>query len=117
MNLTLATRIFLGYAIVTLTFGAVSIYSVVQLHAIGREIRLVSDGYLPLAKAVAQIESFHKNRQRDTERLLDEREPETQRALIKLARVYFPQLMREKLAAASGIPFSFAATANSILFI
>lgn len=101
MNLTLATRIFLGYAIVTLTFGAVSIYSVVQLHSIGREIRLVSDGYLPLTKAVAQIESFHKNRQRDTERLLDEREPETQRALIKLARVYFPQLMREKLAAAS----------------
>ncbi|MGI5863148.1 MAG: ATP-binding protein [Myxococcales bacterium] len=103
MNLTLATRIFLGYAIVTLTFGAVSIYSVVQLHSIGREIRLVSDGYLPLTKAVAQIESFHKNRQRDTERLLDEREPETQRALIKLARVYFPQLMREKLAAASSI--------------
>jgi signal transduction histidine kinase len=103
MNLTLATRIFLGYAIVTLTFGAVSIYSVLQLHAIGREIRLVSDGYLPLTKAVAQIESFHKNRQRDTERLLDEREPETQRALIKLARVYFPQLMREKLAAAAAL--------------
>lgn len=100
MNLSLATRIFLGYAVVLLTFGAVSIYSVVQMRAVGREIRLVSEGYLPLTKAAAQIETFHKNRQRDTERLLDERQPETQRALIKLARVYFPQLMRDRLASA-----------------
>ncbi|MBI5542663.1 MAG: sensor histidine kinase, partial [Deltaproteobacteria bacterium] len=103
MNLTLATRIFLGYAVVILTFGSVSIYSVTALHAIGREIRLVSQGYLPLAKAAAQIESFQKNRQRDTDRLLDEKEPDTRRALIKLARVYFPQLVREKLAAATAM--------------
>ena len=100
MNLSLATRIFLGYAVVILTFGVVSIYSVVQMHSIGQEIRLVSEGYLPLTKACAQIETFHKNRQRDTDRLLDERQPETQRALIKLARVYFPQLMRDKLGLA-----------------
>jgi len=103
MNLTLATRIFLGYAVVILTFGAVSIYSVTELHAIGREIRLVSQGYLPLTKAVAQIESFQKNRQRDTDRLLEEKEADTRRALIKLARVYFPQLVREKLTAAANL--------------
>ena len=103
MNLTLATRIFLGYAVVILTFGAVSIYSVTELHAIGREIRLVSQGYLPLAKATAQIESFQKNRQRDTDRLLEEKEQDTRRALIKLARVYFPQLMRDKLGNAVAI--------------
>jgi signal transduction histidine kinase len=103
MNLTLATRIFLGYAVVILTFGAVSIFSVLQMHSIGREIRLVSEGYLPLTKVTAQIESFQKNRQRDTERLFDEREPEARRIMIKLARRYFPQLMREKLASAASL--------------
>ncbi len=103
MNLTLATRIFLGYAVVILTFGAVSIYSVVQMHSIAAEIRVVTGGYLPLAKAAAQVESFHNNRHKDTERLLDEKEPGTQRVLIKLARVYFPQLMRDKLTAATAL--------------
>jgi two-component system, NtrC family, sensor kinase len=103
MNLTLATRIFVGYAVVTLTFGAVSIYAVVQLRSIGREIRLVSEGYLPLTKAAAQIESLHKNRERDTERLFEEKAPEGRRLLIKLARVYFPQSIRERLQGAEAM--------------
>lgn len=103
MSFALATRIFIGYAVVILTFGGVSIYSVTELHAIGREIRLVSEGYLPLAKAAAQIETFQKNRQRDTDRLLEEREADTRRALIKLARIYFPSLVREKVSAAAAI--------------
>jgi two-component system NtrC family sensor kinase len=103
MNLTLATRIFVGYAVVTLTFGAVSVYSVVQLRSIGREIRLVSEGYLPLTKAAAQIESLHKNRERDTERLFDEKAPDARRLLIKLARVYFPQAIRERLQGAEAM--------------
>ncbi len=103
MNLTLATRIFVGYAVVTLTFGAVSVYSVIQLRSIGREIRLVSEGYLPLTKAAAQIESLHKNRERDTERLFDEKAPEGRRLLIKLARVYFPQAIRERLQGAEAM--------------
>jgi two-component system NtrC family sensor kinase len=103
MHLTLATRIFVGYAVVTLTFGAVSVYSVVQLRSIGREIRLVSEGYLPLTKAAAQIESLHKNRERDTDRLFDEKAPEGRRLLIKLSRVYFPQAIRERLEGAEAM--------------
>ncbi len=101
MNLTLSTRIFVGFAAVVLTFGAVSVYSVLQMHAIGAEIRLVSTGYLPLAKAIAQVESAQGNHQRDLQRLLDEREPETQLALIRLSRLSFPQMIRQLLGNAA----------------
>ena len=98
MKLSLATRIFLGYAIVTLTFGAVSIYSVLELRQIGSEIRLVSDGYLALAKATAQLDSFHKSRQRDTERLFAEKAKDARQAILRLAQGYFPQRVQERLA-------------------
>lgn len=97
MSLTLASRIFLGNAIVTLTFGAVSVFSVFQMRATGGEIRLVSEGYLAMAKATAQLDSFHRSRQRDTERLLSEESPTTRQALLKMAQGYFPQKAQERL--------------------
>ncbi len=97
MRLSISTRIFLGFAAVLAVFGLVSTFAVWRMHRIGQEIRLVSDGYLPLTKVAAQLETFHKNRQRDTDRLLDEADPRTQRILIKLARLYFPRIVREKL--------------------
>lgn len=97
MRLSIATRIFLGFAAVLTVFGAVSSFAVWRMHAVGEEIRLVSEGYLPLTKVAAQLETFHKNKQRDTDRLLEETDPRTQRILIKLARLYFPRIVREKL--------------------
>ena len=97
MRLSIATRIFLGFAAVLCVFGAVSSFAVWRMHAIGEEIRVVSEGYLPLTKVAAQLETFHKNKQRDTDRLLEEKDPRTQRILIKLARLYFPRIVREKL--------------------
>jgi len=97
VRLSIATRIFLGFAAVLCVFGAVSSFAVWRMHAIGAEIRVVSEGYQPLTKVAAQLETFHKNKQRDTDRLLEERDARTQRILIKLARLYFPRIVREKL--------------------
>ena len=100
MKLSLATRIFLGYAVVLVTFGAVSLFSVAELHRNRLEIRLVSQGYLQLSQDAAALESFHTNQEQDTERLLEEGSVETRRALIRLARLYFPSLMAERLQSA-----------------
>ncbi|XXF80330.1 ATP-binding protein [Myxococcaceae bacterium GXIMD 01537] len=100
MKLSLATRIFLGYALVLVTFGAVSLFSVAELHRNRLEIRLVSQGYLQLSQDAAALETFHTNQEKDTERLLDEDNVETRRALIRLARLYFPPLMSQRLEAA-----------------
>ncbi|MBI3181161.1 MAG: HAMP domain-containing protein [Myxococcales bacterium] len=90
MRLSLATRIFLGYAVVLVTFGAVSIFSVAEMHRNQEEIRLVSEGYLHLAQGAAAIDAFHKNQEQETERLWAEKSVETRRALIRLARLYSP---------------------------
>ncbi|HEY0840014.1 MAG TPA: ATP-binding protein [Vulgatibacter sp.] len=97
MRLSIATRIFLVFAAVVTVFGAVSSFAVWRMHAVGADIRLVSEGYLPLTKVAAQLETFHKNKQRDTDRLLEEKDPRAQRILIKLARLYYPRIVREKL--------------------
>lgn len=97
VRLSIATRIFLVFTVVLTVFGAVSSFAIWRMHAIGQEIRLVSEGYLPLTKVAAQLETFHKNKQRDTDRLLEEKDPRTTRILIRLARLYFPKIVREKL--------------------
>src|SRR3954468_7492045 len=98
MKLSLATRIFLGYAVVLVTFGAVSLFSVAELHRNQQEIRLVSQGYLQLSQDAAALETFHTNQGKETERLMEGQSVETRRALIRLARVSFPPLMSQRLA-------------------
>lgn len=90
MRLSLATRIFVGFAVVLLTFGAVSLFSLTELHRNQLEIRLVSQGYLALSQGASGIEALQANQARDTERLRGEENVETRRAVIKLARSYFP---------------------------
>ncbi|MFZ5440803.1 MAG: ATP-binding protein [Myxococcota bacterium] len=97
MKLSLTTRIFLGYAVVLVTFGAVSGFSVFTLRQNQVEIRLVSEGYLGLSQTVAAIETFQANQAKDTARLRDEPSVETRKALIRLARLYFPGLMAGRL--------------------
>src|SRR4051794_38392125 len=98
MKLSLATRIFLGYAVVLATFGAVTIFSVAEMHRNQLEIRLVSQGYLHLSQDVAALETFQANREKDTARILEEPTVETRRALMRLSHLYFPALMAERLA-------------------
>jgi signal transduction histidine kinase len=97
VKLSLTTRIFLGYAVVLVTFGGVSGFSVLTLRQNQVEIRLVSEGYLGLSQTVAAIETFQGNQAKDTERLRDEKSVETRKALIRLARLYFPGLMAGRL--------------------
>ncbi len=100
MKLSLATRIFLGYAVVLATFAAVSIFSVTEMHRNQQELRLVSEGYLHLSQDAAAIDTLHQNREKDTERLPDEQSVETRRALIRIARLYYPQVMAQRISAA-----------------
>src|SRR4051794_9125413 len=69
MRLSLATRIFLGYAVVLFTFGAVSIFSVLELHQSQTELELVSQGYLELAKDAAEMGSLHASTMASTARI------------------------------------------------
>ncbi len=98
--LSVATKVFLSFAVVLITFGAVSIYGVVQMRAIGRRLGLLSTGYFPLAQVAARLETFQKERELERDRLMEERDPHSRRALVQLARVYFARQVRDKIAAA-----------------
>lgn len=91
----------MGYAVVLVTFGGVSLFSVSELHKSQLEMKVVSEGYLSLSQAVAAIEGFQTNAARDTERLR-KASPEAQRQLMRLTRLYFPALREERLSAARG---------------
>ncbi len=100
MRLSLATRIFLGYAVVLVTFGAVSLFSVAELRGNQLEIQVISQGYLHVAQDMAALITFQQNRERDTDRVFQERSPETRRALGRLSQLYFPALIAERLSSA-----------------
>ncbi len=97
MRLSLATRIFLGYAVVLVTFGAVSLFSVTELRRGQVEIRLLSEGYLALSQTAATLESFQKNQANDTQRLREQTDVSMRRMMIQLARRYFFEQMDRQL--------------------
>lgn len=97
MRLSLATRIFLGYAVVLVTFGAVSLFSVTELHRGQVEIRLLSEGYLALSQTAANLESLQKNQANDTARLREQSDVGVRRVTIQLARRYFFEQMDRQL--------------------
>src|SRR5262249_30148836 len=80
MRLSLATRIFLGYAAVLLAFGTVAVFAVTEMHQNRLEVRLLVEGYLHLLQDVAAIETFERNQERDTTQLSEEDSFQTRRA-------------------------------------
>src|SRR6266849_1108175 len=92
MRLSLATRIFLGYAAVLVTFALVSAFSVVQMHQNQVEIQLVSQGYLSLSLDTSAIHTLYRNLQKHTEALYEEGSAEKRRVLVGLVRRYVNEL-------------------------
>jgi two-component system, NtrC family, sensor kinase len=111
MNLPLTTKIFLGFAAVLITFGAVSASSVLQMRRISEEMRLVSEGYLPLTKAVAQMENAHAGLEGRTKNLIDTSTPLRQR--LALNRPYGSQTVREQIREARKTVSATVVTASS----
>src|SRR5215470_10325345 len=101
MRLSIATKVFLGFAAVLVMSGAVSLYGIVQMHRIGQGLSLVSSGYFPLTRIAGSLEAFQKERERSTDRLLSEADPAQRASLIGLDRTYFARVADEDQAAAA----------------
>ncbi len=103
LRLSVATKIFLGFAGVLCAFGSVSITSIWSLHRLGSDLAIVSECYLPLSSAIATIELLQKNKERDTDRLLAEKDRAAERAFMGYSRLYFPKMMRDRVQAARAV--------------
>ncbi|HTP52550.1 MAG TPA: ATP-binding protein [Anaeromyxobacteraceae bacterium] len=93
---SVASKIALAFGIALAAFALVAGFGISRLHDLGRQLRLLSEGYLPLTRIAAQIDVKDWVAPRVLEaRTLD---PATRRAWIPLARALFPSLVREKIA-------------------
>jgi two-component system, NtrC family, sensor kinase len=93
---SVATKIFLAFGVSLAAFALVSAFGIARLHDLGRKLRLLSEGYLPLTRIAAQIDAKDGVAARLAEAgALD---PAARRAWVPLARARFPALVREKLA-------------------
>ena len=61
VRLSISAKIFIGFLVVLATFGAVSIYNVINQRRTGDELRLVSRGYLELRLGVSDLQTRHSN--------------------------------------------------------
>ncbi len=103
MRLSIATKVFLGFVAVLACSAAVSVYGIAHLQRIGRGLSLLSRPYMPLTRAVSTLEAFQKERERSSDRLLEEQDPAARRNLIALDRTYFARVVGERLAFAQDL--------------
>jgi signal transduction histidine kinase len=98
---SLAAKTFLTFAVALGAFGLVVLFAVSKLHAIGQDLRLVSEGFLPLTRIAAQIDV----KDWVTARALEVRamDPAARRAFLPVARAHFPAVVREKLTEAQRV--------------
>jgi len=91
-----ATKIALAFGVALAAFALVAGFGIARLHDLGRQLRLLSEGYVPLTRIAAQIDV----KDWVTPRVLEARglDPAVRRAWIPLARSHFPVLVREKIA-------------------
>src|SRR5438270_321712 len=97
MRLSIATKVFVGFVAVLICSASVSLYGIVRLQRIGRGLSLLARPYMPLTRAVSTLEAFQKERERSTDRLLEEQDPAARRSLISLDRTYFARVVKERL--------------------
>src|SRR3954471_20570969 len=97
MRLSIATKVFLGFVAVLVCSAVVSAYGVARLQRIGQGLSLLSRPYMPLTRAVSNLEAFQKERERSTDRLIDEPDARVRANLIALDRTYFSRVVGERL--------------------
>jgi signal transduction histidine kinase len=90
--------VFLGFVAVLACSAAVSGYGIIRLQRIGRGLSLLSRPYMPLTRGVSTLEAFQKERERSTDRLLEEPDARARANLIALDRTYFSRVVSERLA-------------------
>jgi two-component system NtrC family sensor kinase len=61
MKLSISTKIFLGFLVVLVTFGAVATHGALTMRRLGDELRLVSRGYLELRLQISELQNGHSN--------------------------------------------------------
>ena len=96
-RLTIPTRIFLSIVLVLLAFGVVSAASLYQHQRTAARLRLLHEGYLPLALTLGQSKATHAVFGTLLDRVRQERDPTATRSWLDAARRVRPATIRRAL--------------------
>ncbi len=98
---SVAARMSVAFAVALVAFGLAALFTVLRMRALGADLRLVSQGYLPLTRIAAEIDVKEGSTARALElRALD---PASRRTLLPLARAHFPTVVKERLSDARAV--------------
>ncbi|MBC7174132.1 MAG: hypothetical protein H5U40_16940, partial [Polyangiaceae bacterium] len=91
---SIPTRVFLGFALVLIAFAAVVGTSVVQHDRTARSLRLIHEGYLPLALTLGEAKATQAVFATLLDRVMEERGTTATRSWIHAARRVRPATLR-----------------------
>lgn len=97
-RLTIPTRIFLSFVLVLLAFGVVSAASLIQHRRTAARLRLLHEGYLPLALTIGQAKATQAVFGTLLDRVLHEQDPTATRSWLEAARRVRPSTVRRALS-------------------
>lgn len=98
---SLPAKTFMTFAVALAAFGLVAAFAVERMRSLGTDLRLLSEGYLPLTRIAAQIDVKDWVTTRAIEVLA--MEPAARRTFLPLARAHFPAVVKEKLTEARAV--------------
>jgi signal transduction histidine kinase len=107
---TVASKIFLTFAVGLVAFGLVAAFAARRVHSLGRDLRFLSEGYLPLTRIAAQLEVKEWAASRAIE--AEAMDPQARRVWTTVARAHFPAVVREKIAEGRAVVGRMRALAN-----
>jgi nitrogen fixation/metabolism regulation signal transduction histidine kinase len=96
--LTIPTRIFLSFVLVLLAFGVVSAASVIQHQRTAATLRLLHEGYLPVALTLGQAKATQAVFGTLLDRIVEEQDPTATRSWLEAARRVRPSAIRRALS-------------------
>ena len=103
MKLSLATKIFAGFAAVLMVFGAVTVFGVVQLNTVRDQLGVVNRGHLPLNRVVTELEMIQESTRRSIDSILRFDNIELQHKLLSNNKRSFRRSIGARLDRASAI--------------
>jgi signal transduction histidine kinase len=95
--MSLQSRVFAGFLVLLLVFGAASAFAVQALHGVRGDLVVLTRGYLQLGRAATQLRTLQELKDATVDRALDEDDALLRRPLLGFSRELYPEAMGEKL--------------------
>lgn len=97
MKLSLATKTFLGFALLLGTFTLLALLSVQEIRSVAEDLRTIKDGHLALARLAAKLETHQQARYHNLRLVLQLTDPQMQEAELKVENLYRPDMIRSTI--------------------